>query len=486
MKASESSSRRIKIQRIRKHWREKVALHLCGRGLVTEAVWKTMFLKLVKDVAFAHEEIGRIGDPADHVGFDPREPLVWAWVVLDTMPNDADQRYQKLRERAADGTGIEDRADMMRQRGYAMTGLPTAIVLQVPWLAALARVLDDELAALQYWPEDVREWSPEDWRPPGYECFVVPVRREQRLADGRPAQRRGLLHHAVIPERIGSLQVELHLHPDAAVREVAADPADWIFGSAVFPGMTVVPLETADDGFRLVDAPLAGDVEALVNGQVEAAEEAGTDIAVWPELTMPGPRLDLLTARLSAIPLVGRRIPLVIAGSWHVERPSDEDVGDEGTAGGPDGHVNRSEIMLGHGEPLLSYDKRRRFPYAGLSEDIRTGRSLPVVVMEDCLVGIAICRDNCDDSAKETYHALPLDLVIAPSMGAGSTVEAHERHAKAQRSAQGTITVVVQQGLAVDGKPTPAGPGAFSFVRPAEGTRPELAQTEAFRTLDRL
>lgn len=187
-----------------------------------------MFLQLVDDIAFAQAEIGRIGDPVEDVGFDPREPLVWAWCVLDTMPNDQDQRYQALRERTAERTGIEDRADILRQRGYAMIGLPGAVDLQVPWLAALARVLDDELAALQYWPDDVRTWVEEDWRPPGYGCFVIPVRREHRLADGRPVQRRGLLHHAVVPARVGSLAVALHLHPDPAVREVGADPADWV------------------------------------------------------------------------------------------------------------------------------------------------------------------------------------------------------------------------------------------------------------------
>ena len=484
MTAKRSKDRRRTIERIRKRWRRRVSTHLCDRGLVTEQVWKAMFLELVEDVAFAQAEIMMIGDPADEVGIDPREPLVWTWCVLDTMPNDHDQRYQALRERAADGSGIEDRAEAMRQRGYAMTGLPTAVVLQVPWLAALARVLDDDLAALQYWPDDVAGWTPDDWRPPGYECFVVPVRREHRLADGRPAQRRGLLHHAVIPERIGSLRIDLHLHPDAAIHDAGVDPADWVFGSAVFPGMTVVPVETAGDGFRLVDAPLPGNEAALVSVQVDGAREAGADVAVWPELAMPAGRLDILVARLSATPLAGR-IPLVVAGSWHVERPPVDDVGVSDAADGGDRHVNRSEVMLGHGEPLLSYDKRRRFPYGRLTEDIRTGAVLPVIVMEDRLVGIAICRDNCDDVAKETYRDLPLDLVIVPSMGAGSTVEAHERHAKSQRSRQGTVTVVVQQNLVVDGSVPPAGPAAFSFVRPDEGGRPFAGQAEPFRTLDR-
>ena len=534
MNARETRVRGSKIQRIRRYWRGKVEKHLCDRGLVSERAWKAMFVQLASDVAFAAAEIGRIGEATEDVGFDPREPLVWAWCVLDTMPGDHDQRYQRLRERTASGTGIEDRADTIRQHGYAMAGLPSAIELQVPWLAALARALDDELAALQYWPEDVSEWCEDDWRPPGYECFVVPVRREHRLADGRPVQRRGLLHHAVMPSRVGSLRVELHLHPDAPNRELEVDPENWVFGCATFPGMTVVPLETAGDGFLLTAAPLS-DEAAVVANQVAGARTAEADVAIWPELTMPPDRLTLITELLSADPLAGGRIPLVVAGSWHVTRPPDEpgvadadvdanatvtteaeaDVrsdaeesvaddpegfgdaecsessesseGSEGSEGDAeaDRHVNRSHVMLGHGEPFLTYDKRRRFPYQHLTEDIRTGRSLPVIVMENRLVGIAICRDNCDDNAKEGYGALPLDLLIVPSMGAESTVMAHQRHAQGQRSRQGTVTVVVQQGLAVDGSPPPPGPQAYSFVWPDSDGRPASPQAEAFRTLNK-
>lgn len=521
---------RAKVEKIRAYWRERVERHLCDRALVTDSRWRAMFLRLVDDVRTVREGIGRIGDPPEEVGFDPREPLVWAWCVLDTMPNERAVAYEAMRERSVDGTGIEDRADVIRERGYEMPGLTTAVDQQVPWLAALARVLDDDLAALQYWPEDVREWKVDDWRPLGYACHVVPVRRPYRLGDRRPAQRRGLLHHAIVPVRIGSLGVELRVHPDAARGEDGADPSRWTYGAATFPDMTVVPSVDEAERFRVVGAPIAGDEAAVLARQVADARAASTDVLVWPELTMPGSRLDLLRERLADAPLFGGRIPLVVAGSWHVLTSSRqaEEVGEadmEGeplgggmsdgeTAtntedrldaaafdlppalaqdekasdrpppdGGPDVHVNRSEVMLGDGEPLLSYDKRRPFPFDGLMEDITPGRFLPVIVMEDRLVGVAICRDNCDDNALEGYRHLPIDLVVVPSMGAESTVDAHERHAKAQRSRQGTVTLVVQQRLAVHGEARPPGTSAYSFVRPEEAPRPGLEQDVEFRTL---
>lgn len=450
-------------------------MHLCRRALTTQKQWTDMFLSLVDHIALVQSQLARIGDPIEAVGFDPREPLIWVWCVLDTMPNAQDQRYQALRETAADDTGIAARADALRHRGYAMPGLKTALDLQITWLAALARALDEDLSDLNYWPDDITEWTQAAWQPPGYNCYVVPVRRGHRLGDGRPAQRRAFRYHAVIPQYIGTMQVQLSLHPDASRNEASEDPARWVLGAATFPGLSVVPKETSTH-FRLTAAPVEGDEEELLAGQIDDAKGAGCDVLAWPELTMPPERLALLLAKLGQAPLDGQRIPLVIAGSWHVAATVNE-----GKVA--DHYANRAEVMLGDGQPIFSYDKRRLFPWNNLYEDIRPGNSLPVVVMEDRLVGVAICRDNCDDIDKESYKDLPMDMVIVPSMGGQSTVEAQERHAMAQRSRQGTVTLVVQQNPPIAGEPGPEGPFAYSFVRPVEGERYEIAQTTAFRVL---
>lgn len=435
----------------RAYWSGKVTSHLCDRAVPGEQEWLAMFGQLVADIASFSAAIERIGEPTGTVGLDPREPLVWAWCVLDSMPNDQEQRYQKLREKDADGSGIVDRAPRLRHRGYVMEGDGTDRDVQVAWLAALARVLDDDLAALEYWPEDVTAWQPDDWLVPGYSCSMVPVKREHRLSEGRPAQRRALLYHAVIPTRIGSLEVKLWLHPDANPDPSRKDPTDWSFGAAVFPVLTVEPHQTSRDGFRLARAETGTSDVALLGQQLSEAGQSGCDVLVWPELAMPDPRLRVLKQLLAASPLDRRRIPLVVGGSWHVEST-------------PGIYVNRSEVMLGDGETLMTYDKRRRFPWKGLTEDIEVGGSLPIIVMEDRLIGIAICRDYCDDIARSSYGELPVDLVIVPSMGESSTVDAHERHAVAQRSRQGTVTFVVQQNPTPAGGPLPASPPGFSFV----------------------
>jgi hypothetical protein len=429
-----------------------------------------MFMTLAKHIELLAPRIASIGDPIEATVFDPREPLVWVWCVLDTMPNDQDQRYQRLPERSVNGTGIEDRAEVVRANGYAMPGLTSAIDSQIPWLAGLARALDDDLADLGYWPEDVSEWSPDEWRPPDYECFVIPVRREHRIGEGRPAQRRGLVFNAVLPQRIGSLEVTLHLHPDASASDTARDPAHWTYGAAIFPGLSLVPLDTSESGYRLAGAPLSGDDRDVLAGQVAGAKGADCDVMVWPELTMPADRLRELKAQLAAAPLDDSRIGLVVAGSWHVEAE-------------PALHVNRSEVLLNDGEPIVAYDKRRRFPWVGRDEDISVGKALPVIVMEDRLIGIAICRDNCDDNAKESYKDLPLDLVIVPSMGGLTTLDAQTRHAQSNWTQQGTLTLLVQQVPAIEGQAGPEGSAGYSFVRPAQKNSLPIGQDVPFRTL---
>jgi predicted amidohydrolase len=237
-----------------------------------------------------------------------------------------------------------------------------------------------------------------------------------------------------------------------------------------------------DDKFRLSGAPFAG-AEAVIGQQIAGALGYGCDALIWPELAVPEDRLATIVTLLASDPLADpRRIPLVLAGSWHVE------------VGGR--WFNRATILQSRGVDLTIYDKRRQFPIGELREGIDAGGILPVIVMEDRLVSVAICRDFCDDCAEAVYHELGVDLMLVPSMGLLSTMEAHDRSAKKLQSQQGAISFVVQQVPVETGKAAPAGePVAYSFAAPAD-TRsgggmvlaadqepPEVPQSVSFRVL---
>jgi predicted amidohydrolase len=156
--------------------------------------------------------------------------------------------------------------------------------------------------------------------------------------------------------------------------------------------------------------------------------------------------------------------------------------------------VNRATVLRSRGRPLLHYDKRRQYPYADRREGIVAGGVLPVIVMEDRLVSIAICRDFCDDCAEDVYDELGVDVVLVPSLGDKSTMDAHSRSAKRLQSRQGAISFIVQQVPVITGTLAPVGdPPAYSFAEPSQepaesktGSRaaaPDLAQFKPFRAL---
>ena len=453
------------MRQIRRYWQMKTKQILCEKRRLSATAWQNLFGHLVKDIRRIAACLPRIAEVGLPDGLDPREPLIWAWCVLHAMPDDVEQRYRALRETSADLSGIEDRVDQLREDGYLMEGLPTAISLQIPWLAVLARTLDADLSGVDYWPEDIDEWEPVQWQPEGYECYVVPVTRSFRLGDGRQAQRRALRYHAILPVRTGSVAVRLTLHPDLAKDDEARDPIEWAYGAAIFPGLDVVPDVRPDSTFILIDAPLQ-EAETVLARQISQALDHSCDILAWPELTMPLDRLQSLKDILGADPLAPGRIPLIVAGSWH-----------EGVGDGE--FVNRCHLLRARGETLATYDKRRQFPWRGNTEGIRPGNELRILVMEDCLVGIAICRDLCDDLAREGYADLSTDLVLVPSMGDPETTDAHSRHCKSLRSLQGTVAVVVQQNPFAD----PAEPPGASFMAPPTPTRSAAAQRSEFRAL---
>lgn len=453
----------------RTFWQKQLTQLLVEQRKLDKRAWMRVFERLLSDLPAHVEAIRGIGQPVPSVAVDPREPFLWAWCTLQAMPSDRGQDYKRLQEGSvAGGFGIEHQAAALRSVGYRWSGLKTALDLQVEWLAAVVRGLDADLAGLNFWPEPGTPWKQGMWMPEGYPCFVVPVMREYRLENHKDRERRATRYHAVVPAAIGDLSVRLALHDQVSGSDPPGQSPIWAYGAAVFPNMTVTTREVGGDEFLVTDAVVASSL-GVVGSQVRQALASRCEVLAWPELTMPPERQDGVRAALTADPLGDpRRIPIVVAGSWHVE---------EG------GYTyNRAEAMTGRAKPLATCDKRRKFKFGDRYEAIRPGGTLTVIVMEDRLVTVAICLDFCDDGDDEVYRRLGVDVVIVPSMGDSKTVSAHQRHAKALQSQHGTVTLVVQQHPVLTGDVDIAAPPGYSFTFEAAQSD-DLEQRPPYRTL---
>lgn len=305
----------------------------------------------------------------------------------------------------------------------------------------------------------------------GYPCYVIPVERPFRAQGGKDRARRATVHHAIVPSELGALTVELILLPDLPEKEPGNS---WHYGAAIFDGLTLDIAARDPDGFIVADAPVP-QAEMTISGHVGSALAAGCDVLVWPELTIPDARLVVLRERLGADPLADpRRVPISVAGSRHIELA--------------EGHwVNRTDVFAGKGRHLASYDKRKIFfEGEGPFEDIVSGEKLLVLVAEDRLISVAICKDFCDDIDNEIYSRLCVDLVLVPSLGGTGTLKAHKRSAKSTQSKQGSVTFMVQQRGVRTGVPDATGkPPGHSFVSPPNGVdKPSnCSQNTSFRLL---
>lgn len=451
----------------RQTWQRFAQRVIVERRRFTKNAWLPHFRRLRRDIEAYHGALAQLDDPAGEV-LDPRELLIWAWCVLMAAPENTAQHYAAIPEAGSDGSGLAEQTRALRRRHYRMFGMETSPEMQMRWLGALVRALDEDLSCIDYWPRRGSAWSAADWQPAGYPCFIVPVRRDYRCENFKERDRRATRYHAVVPAALGDLTIELIRYPDVTP---APEARRWKYGAAVFPGMTLA-LDLIDEQFLVSGASLGEDAAALIGHQVSTAVDAACDVLVWPELTVPDERLVAIAAALTQDPLGDhRRVALTVAGSWHRE------------AGG--GMVNRAPVLNSRGRLLFHYDKRRKFPLdTGEREAIEAGSILPVIVMEDRLVSVAICRDFCDDCADPVYNELGVDLVLVTSLGRESTISAHQRGAKALQSQQGAVTFVVQQVPAVAGH-APAEPPAYSFASPP-GPAPTPvadAQSEPIRVL---
>ncbi|WP_157081261.1 hypothetical protein [Novosphingobium naphthalenivorans] len=423
-------------------WRRFTEKVMIDRVRFRQSDWLPHFTRLKRNASQIAAGLADIG--SDEERLDPRLFLVWAWCVLMSMPDSWREAYTALRE-----VGIEEEMERLRVDGLIMRGLDTVPDNRLRWLAALTRLIDDELASMDYWPEDPARWSPQQWQPGDYPCFVVPVKRSYRLQNGKEAEYRATRYHALVPSQVGELAIDLILTDDSTGD---GESCVWTYGAAVFDDVTLTWREVGQDEFLLSGAP-GPDACDAIEEQIRMAIADGCDVLTWPELTVPPDRLGEIRQALGSNPLGSpKRIPLVIAGSWHVEDK--------------DGFVNRSEILQAGGRPLTHCDKRRRFEFMERKEAIVPTCRVPLIVMDDRLVAVAICLDFCDDRVPDLYADLGVDLVIVPSMGMENTTQAHERHAATLQSRHGGVTCLVQQHPYLSPEDQKSGNRGYSFASP--------------------
>ena len=419
------------------------------RSQLRASEWMKHFERLRRNAPAIATGLAELGAERAEGSIDPRLFLIWAWCVLMSMPHTFREKYTTLKEGYAAGHGLDAEMERLRSNGLAIEGLDTVPGNQLRWLAGLIRLIDDEIASLDFWPEDPTRWESDLWKPDGYPCFVVPVQREYRLKDRKEAEYRATRFHALVPAHVGDLDVDLILHGDSTG---GGEPQTWEYGAAVFDDVILTPNEVGEDEFLLTAAP-GKSAEAAIDEQVQSALIDGCEVLAWPELTVPLDRLARIKEVLGRDPLTSpRRIPLVVAGSWHIE--------DDGA------HVNRCEILQAGGLPLTHCDKRRRFEFQGRKEAIAPTQRIPLIVMDDRLVAISICLDFCDDRVSDLYADLGVDLVIVPSMGEEATTEGHLRHAAVLQSRHGAVTFLVQQHPYLSLAKQRAGNRGYSFASP--------------------
>lgn len=108
---------------------------------------------------------------------------------------------------------------------------------------------------------------------------------------------------------------------------------------------------------------------------------------------------------------------------------------------------NRAPLLDGAGRRLEWFSKIARYADKKLGyEDVTSGEELVVVVTEDCIATVGICKDF-SDLQNNPWAELPVDVVLIASMGEDVTMDGHLTRAADLSKGHDRRTLVVQQGL---------------------------------------
>jgi len=402
----------------------------------------------------------------------PAEPLQWYQLALadiywlmEAAPDEA-AAFEAIPEPSLQALA-EERAWALEEHAPPPwtpppLGAPAELMLSI---AVEARALDDALWTFR------DKGAPDDpdlaFRVPhAREIYLVPRKRYPGRSGPKtrqPFTRRGLLHHRVFPREIGGAIVKLVEAPRTH------HWGDGIrMGGALFENLALHPSPVGENGF-LIDSVRCDDLDLQFQQHLDACVRGEPCVAaLWPELTIP-PRLrDTGAAFLRGLArdASAKRPGVAVFGTWHEH---------DGTAA-----RNVARIFSGYGDELASYAKMRKFAYEGREEAIEIGRDLPIVIVDDLLLGFGICKDFCDRNRDFPYQDLDLDLVLVPSFGSATTMNHHLITAAQIRVQYGAYAFIAQQAA----KKPPKGQGwvAGLLDKPEDYKATDIVKSSGFET----
>jgi predicted nucleotidyltransferase len=305
--------------------------------------------------------------------------------------------------------------------------------------ARLLRALEMNFLDGTIWLDTDRdEELEESWMTGDRRNYVIPRFSPITPQDGQPFVRRGLLNCRVIPTRIGGFHVRLHrsrLVRDSRTAGRERRGESQQYGAAFFPSLKPKLSPKHLPGFTI--EKLEGfSARAEIDAHLSLGRTEGCAAIVWGELTMPETSVEHLQERLGEFAFEGEHVfRYMVAGSWHRIAKGEM--------------RNVASVLDGDGELLFEVLKWAKFDIAGRTEAIEPGKEIHVLVGEEELTTVAICRDFLEASLDVPYRKLDVDIAVIPSMtndaGEAQTLLSHAATANDMRVRFGTRTLVVAQ-----------------------------------------
>jgi hypothetical protein len=377
------------------------------------------------------------------------EAIAVAYATIAETPEPILQDYARFSENALT-ENIFQRAEEVAKGAMAvsLSGNQEDILLDA---GRLLRAIELNAVESSHFIESDRGEDLEDaWRTSDGKYYVIPRMTPLAGIDGKPFLRRALLHYRVLPTQVDGFAVRLYrssLAADARWLIKGGDTPERSFGAALFPGLCVELAHVAPNGFT-VNGLTGCDAISCIDNHLAEARGGECCAVVWGELTMPEANLLHLRAALKSTALDGcGPLRYLVAGSWHSEM--------QGLM------RNACHVLDGYGESIFTTYKWAKFQVKDRWEVIAPGNEIDVLIGEDELAVVAICRDFLQATTDLPYGKLDIDIALVPSMildiEEEATMAAHKATANQMRVRYGTRTFVVAQ-------PAQAGPGGVGQV----------------------